>query len=145
MKLKNILCPIDFSEFNYAANEYASVLAKSTGAKITYLFSDMPDVPFATYAHLDLEQEESKILKRLREIKPTVEGIEAVYVAEFGPPADRIVEFAAQHSIDLIVMGTHGRTGVKRILMGSVAEAVVRRAACPVLAIKAESKILQRS
>lgn len=53
-----------------------------------------------------------------------------------GDPAGRIVELAEEENIDLIVMGTHGRTGLKRLLMGSVAEAVVRRAKCPVLTFK---------
>lgn len=144
MNMKLILCPIDFSEFNSAANEYASVLANSTDAKLVYLYSEMPDVPFGSYAHLDMEQEEAKNLKRLREIQPTIEGVHAIYVAEFGPPADRIVEYAAKYQVDLIVMGTHGRTGLKRLLMGSVAEAVVRKAHCPVLAIKGPSDAVQK-
>ena len=52
-----------------------------------------------------------------------------------GHPADEIVKFAESHAIDLIVMGTHGREGVARVLIGSVAETVVRRATCPVLTI----------
>ena len=56
-------------------------------------------------------------------------------VMRLGKPADAIVAFAAERDIDLIVMGTHGREGVARMLVGSVAEAVVRRALCPVLTV----------
>ena len=52
-----------------------------------------------------------------------------------GKPADEIVRYAREHDVDLIVMGTHGREGVARVFIGSVAETVVRRAACPVLTL----------
>ena len=72
---------------------------------------------------------------------PTVEGVEALHEVQSGPPADRIVGYANEHDIDLIVMGTHGRTGLGRLLMGSVAEAVVRQAECPVLALKSKVSV----
>ncbi len=140
MDIKRILCPIDFSDFNQAANEYASVLAKSTGASIVYLHVSLPDVSYGTYMYVDMEQQEAEDKKRLEEIKPSIEGIEASYVVEFGSPTDRIVEYAAENDIDLVVMGTHGRTGLRRVIMGSVAEAVVRKAECPVLALKSGSE-----
>lgn len=136
MNIKKILCPIDFSDFNESANAYASVLAKSTGAEIVYLHVSLPDVPFGSYAYVDPEQEEKQVLKQLETIRPTVDGIRASHVVECGPPKDRIVEYANENEIDLIVMGTHGRSGLGRLLMGSVAEAVVRKAECPVLALK---------
>lgn len=143
MNIKRILCPVDFSVYGQAANEYASVLAKSTGAEIHYIHSLLPEVSYGSYAHVDVEAEASLDLKRLKEIKPTVEGISAVYAVEFGPPVEQIVNYAKKHDIDLIVMGTHGRTGLNRVLMGSVAEGVVRKAECPVLAIKTDSKVLE--
>jgi nucleotide-binding universal stress UspA family protein len=92
-----------------------------------------------------LNQEAADERKRLEEIKPTVEGVQASYEVEFGSPASMIVEFAQEHNVDLIVMGTHGRTGWRRIAMGSVAESVVRNVDCPVLAIKSETKVPQTS
>jgi universal stress protein A len=136
MNIKKILCPIDFSDFNKAANAYASLLAKSMGAEIVYLHVYLPDVPFGSYAYVDPEQEEKLDLKQLKKIQPTEKGVKASHVVECGPPTDRIVEYANENEIDLIVMGTHGRTGLGRLLMGSVAEAVVRKADCPVLALK---------
>lgn len=143
MNIKRILCPIDFSDFNQAANEYASLLAQSIGAEIIYLHVSLPDVPYGSYAYIDVAEEEARDQKRLEEIKPTVEGVDVSYVVEFGSPIDKILEHAKEHDVDLIVMGTHGRTGLGRVLMGSVAEAVVRKSECPVLAIKSSSKIPQ--
>ena len=62
-------------------------------------------------------------------------GRDPVRAMRLGRPTDEIVRYASEHEIDLIVMGTHGREGVARMLLGSVAEKVVRRAACPVLTV----------
>jgi universal stress protein A len=146
MNMKRILCPIDYSTYSKAANEYASMLAKSTGAQIIFLHVFIPDVPYgASPAMVNMALEEQKELERLEKITPTEKEVVATHVVEVGAAADRIVAFANANDVDLIVMGTHGRTGVKRVLMGSVAESVVRNADCPVLAIKANSKISQAS
>ena len=143
MKIDRILCPIDHSEFNQVANEYASTLAEATGARIVYLHVSTPDVPYGAHAYFDPETEEQQELQRLREFKPTKPNVEASYVIEFGSPIDRIVEYANENKIDLIVMATHGRTGILRVVMGSVAEAIIRKAECPVLALKAGTRVLQ--
>jgi nucleotide-binding universal stress UspA family protein len=145
MHLKKILCPFDFSSFSEAANEYASILAQSTGAEIIYLHVALPDVTFSSYAYVDLQKEAEGDRKRLEAIKPTVDGIKASYEIAFGTPSTTIAEFADEHSVDLVVMGTHGRTGWRRVTMGSVAEAVIRNTNCPVLAIKSETKVPQTS
>lgn len=143
MKLKKILCPVDFSNFSSAANQYASIVAKSSGAEIVYLHVSLPDVTSSSYACVDLEQEAERDRQRLEEYKPDIEGIDSSYEIRFGSPANIIVTYAVEHGIDLIVMGTHGRTGWRRIAMGSVAEEVVRTANCPVLAIKSETVVPQ--
>ena len=145
MNFKRILCPIDFSNFNQAANEYASILAKASGAKIVYFHAFLPDIPYGSFAYVDTQLDEKQLLKLLEETKPTMDGVEASYEIEFGPAADQITCYANENDIDLIVIGTHGRTGLKRVVMGSVAEAVVRRAECPVLAIKSDAKVLQEN
>ena len=141
MDIKKILCPIDFSDFNQAANEYASMLANSSGAELVYLHVSLPDVAYGTYVYVDMNEQEANDRKRLEEIKPTLPGIEASYAVEFGSPSDQIVAFAKENNIDLIVMGTHGRTGLGRVVMGSVAEAVIRKSECPVLALKSNLKV----
>lgn len=140
MNLNRILCPIDFSEYNHSANAYASTLASTTGARIIYLHAFLPDHFENPPAHFDAEKTEKQLTQKMEEfIKPDAEEIACSYVVENGLPAERIVAYANSNNVDLIVIGTHGRTGLRRLLMGSVAEAVVRRAECPVLAIKAEA------
>ena len=143
MNVKRILCPVDFSDFSNAANQYASMLAASNGATIVYLHVALPEVPYGTYAYVDMDYDQARDQEQLEKIKPTADGIETQYVVEFGPPADRIVEYALENDIDLIVMGTHGRTGLKRAILGSVAEQVVRKADCPVLALKTPNPVPQ--
>jgi universal stress protein A len=136
MDIQRILCPIDFSEFNQIANRHASILAKSTGARIIYLHVCLPDA-YRTPAELvDQKEEEEALRKQLKTYQPTEAGVEASWVLEYGIPAERIIHYANENDIDLVVIGTHGRTGILRVLMGSVAETVVRQAECPVLAIK---------
>ena len=138
MNVQSILFPADFSKSSAAALQYASSLAKETGAKLhivhvgdestAYLagyggFAQVPDLPKQNRA-------------ALAETKPTVPDVdyETHYLSGI---ADReIVDFADRENVDLIVMGTHGRTGMSRLLMGSVAEGVLRRANCPVLTVK---------
>ena len=142
MNINRILCPIDFSEFNSAANEYASMLAQSTGARIIYLHAYVPDVYETPPAYFDAAKETRDLTRKMEEfVKPVGGGVASSYVIEFGLPTDRIVHYANENEIDLIVMGTHGRTGLRRVLMGSVAEAVVRKANCPVLALKSDTKV----
>ena len=144
MNIKQILCPIDFSDFNQSANEYASLLAKSTGAKIIYFHTSLPlATTYGAYGYIDVDEEAERDQQRLEKIKPTIDGIEASHVLRFGSPAVMIVDFAEENDVDLIVMGTHGRTGMRRVVMGSVAEAVVRKAKCPVLAIKSGTHVSQ--
>ena len=135
MKVEKILCPIDFSDFNQAANEHASNLAKAYGAKVVYLFVSNPDIPFASFEHVNTELDEKEAREHLEKIRPTTD-VEFEHEVLFGPPAAGIVDYANDNHIDLIVIGTHGRTGLSRLLMGSIAESVVRNAECPVLALK---------
>lgn len=72
----------------------------------------------------------------LEQVKPTDPTVPYVHRLVMGNPADEIVRLAEEENADLIVMATHGRTGIGRVLMGSVAEAVVRRAKCPVFTLK---------
>jgi nucleotide-binding universal stress UspA family protein len=73
---------------------------------------------------------------QLEQIRPVNPGIPVQHVFLIGDPAGEIVRYAADRGIDLIVMGTHGRTGLERLLMGSVAEKVMREAPCSVLVVK---------
>ena len=138
MIAKRILCPIDFSAHSDAALAYASTLAHQAGGKLLLVYVDDSQVPYdAGFAgYVPPPDETEQLEKQLSQTRPTIQSVECEHHLLFGHPADAIVEFAKAHQIDLIVMGTHGRTGVARLLMGSVAESVVRRAECPVLTLR---------
>ena len=147
MNAKRIMCPIDFSDYSDVALGYASQLASESGARLYVIHVDDSQVPYdAGFAgYVPAPNESERITEALHAKRPTVEGVPCEHHLLIGHPADAIVEFAKAHDIDLIVMGTHGRTGVSRLLMGSVAEAIVRRSECPVLTIKQPAKVLNKS
>jgi len=138
MNAKRILCPLDFSENSQIALGYASSLARESGAKLFLVHVDDSQVPYDAgfAAYVAPPNNTEALMEQLVAIKPTLENVTFEHQLLVGHPADVIVEFAKEHHIDLIVMGTHGRTGVARLVMGSIAEAVVRRSECPVLTVK---------
>ena len=147
MTLRKILCPIDFSAGSQHAMQVAARLAKRAGAELILTHSwYVPPLAFADEAPFPadtiqrmIEDEERNLAAATREV--TGLGVERV-TSRFltGAPADRIAEAAGDdREIDLIVMGTHGRTGLRRVLLGSVAEKVVRHAPCSVLAVRETS------
>ena len=76
------------------------------------------------------------VVRPLADVAATIGAdVPVTFVGKTGDPAEQILRYAAAESIDLIVVGTHGRTGVSRVLLGSVAERVIRGAACPVLVV----------
>jgi len=126
------LVPIDFSQPNHLANEYASELAMANHAQLIYLHAIGDEKKWV--AHSPAHQV-TPDLQHLRSIQPSFANVKASHIIEYGSPGETIVEFAKKNDIDLIVMGTHGRTGLSRVLMGGVAEQVVQRAPCPVMTI----------
>jgi nucleotide-binding universal stress UspA family protein len=141
MQLRKILFATDFSEGSDAALAMASSLARDNGARLLILHVHEPAIVYgeglaAAYAGLP-EEQRADVRRILDTVQPTLPGIEFEHRLVTGLPAETIVESARQDSdVDLIVLGTHGRTGLSRLLMGSVAENVVRRAPCPVLTVK---------
>jgi nucleotide-binding universal stress UspA family protein len=144
--IRRILCPVDFSRFSRHALEQAVALARETGAEVVALHAcavapvtevvtvgaPIPLEParFSTADHL-------AIVRELRDFTSDVETgglIVDVKLCEREPVA-AIVDTAERWSADLIVMGTHGRAGFERLLLGSVAEKVLRKAPCPVLTV----------
>ena len=147
MSFRKIMIPTDFSEFSLAAIEPALELADCTGGSIDLLFvlEDLPSVPLVTFEHFgggsaERFYEESQaragetLVKTLEEKIP--EARRGTTHLRRGPAAHTIVEAAGELETDLIVMTTHGRTGLKNALLGSVTERVVRTAPCPVLTIR---------
>jgi nucleotide-binding universal stress UspA family protein len=142
-----ILVPIDFSESSDAALEYATTLARNVGASmhLLHVFEDPYITGGAFTAEMyapapeDLREqllEQAKARLRRRAIRLDEEGIHASAEVYSGPTPKAIAGYAAAQRIDLIVMGTHGRGGVAHLLLGSVAEQVVRTAPCPVLTVR---------
>ena len=124
--VRQILFATDFSESSDAAARVARDYARHFGARLHLLHVDWPGADKAVPPPL---------ITLADELGGDVSVLTAV---ESGSPAVQIVRYAARHGIDLIVLGTHGRTGVSRALLGSVAERVVRTAPCPVLTVSRE-------
>jgi nucleotide-binding universal stress UspA family protein len=138
--LKKILVPHDFSDTSEAAVRYATALAHNFGAKLYLLHvSDKAKFEMATEFPLGLDGTlEDAVRERLVKILSPREQMEFKPAFEFrsGAPAMEIIRYAKAENIDLIVMGTHGRGFVAHVVLGSVAEKVVRTAPCPVLTVR---------
>ena len=138
MNAKKILFPTDFSTCSDAGLEQATALARDTGARLLIVHVEEPPAAYAggeMYYGM-IEPDNAAMQQMLAAVVPSDPSVAYEHRLLTGDPADRIVELADEEHCDLIVMGTHGRTGFKRLLMGSVAEAVVRKANCPVLIYK---------
>ena len=143
--IKRVLAPTDFSAHSEKAVRFACSLAEKFGAELhlVNVLSEiipagpdpllMPVMPPQFY-----QENEDRARETLRSLlqpswgKPT----RLVTAVQWGSPVEAIVEYAGEHQIDLIVIATHGRTGLSHVLLGSVAERIVREANCPVLTIR---------
>lgn len=138
MNAKKILFPTDYSHLSDAALHAATSLARDSGATLLIVHIEEPPIAYGGgemyYGIPDPDREE--VRRMLHAVKPTDPAVPYEYRLVTGNPADEVVRLAEEEQVDLIVMGTHGRTGFKRLLMGSVAEEVVRRAKCPVFTFK---------
>ena len=133
IQLTRILLPTDFSKFSAEATKYACAFAEQFGAELHLLHvletHEIADPELGKVAESSLTEvvdpewtEGRKVLKAIAE----------------GAAFLEIIRYARKHDIDLIVMGTHGRSGLAHVLVGSVAERVVRKAPCPVLTVRPE-------
>lgn len=140
MTIHRILFSTDFSEQSFEALGYASQLAASFQAELHFVYVDdlAHLVALAPYCCQNFvpATDRSEMELELRRLKPTIPGVVSVYHYLEGQPADAICTLASTVQIDLIVMSSHGRTGLSHALLGSVAEEVMRRAPCPVFIVK---------
>lgn len=145
-RLRQILLPTDFSGCANYALSYAAAIAHATGARIVCVHVVETVVPAVGYAGLaepmpiadiseQLEDSAERELPRLTDCEE-LNGLEVEEVIVHGDPAAEIVRVAEEREADLIVISSHGRTGLGRMIFGSTAEAVVRHASCPVLVVK---------
>lgn len=142
MKLKNILVPTDFSDRSATAVQYASDLAATTGARLHIVHVD-DLVDFAAmsaaegvYVYDTPERTQRALKAKLAKVKPTRAKVPFSHHFIQGVPSAQIVALADELPAEMIVMSSHGRSGLSRVLMGSVAENVLRHAKCPVLIVK---------
>ena len=147
MTAHRILFPTDFSTAGQAALEMATSLARDRGAKLLIAHVEEPPMAYGGgELYYGIEQPNRDDLRRmLAEVLPTDPAVGYEHRLMVGSPATAIVHLAEKEAVDMIVMPTHGRTGVLRLLMGSVAEEVVRKAKCPVLTVKAAAPKPERA
>jgi nucleotide-binding universal stress UspA family protein len=139
--VEKIILPFDFSECSRQALNYAISFAKQFNAKILLLHV-MALSPYVPEIAISIESDQVGLKKKLDEkvrgevLKIQEQGIETEGFCIIGEPHTEIIEFAVKEHADMIIMGTHGRTGLTHILLGSTAERVIERAPCPVLTLK---------
>ena len=148
--IQKIMVPIDFSEASEAAARYAAALARTVSASV-HLIHVLEVVPFAP-GPLEFYAGESEPAREARyeaactrlnalAASMTANATRVTTEVRSGATADRIGEAVIDYGADLVVMSTHGRTGLSHLLLGSVAERLIRTARCPVLAIRGCARV----
>ena len=146
MEIRSILLPTDFSECANYALSYAASFARQASASIICVHVIEPVVPTVGYTGMaeplpiadlsdQLEDSAERELPKIAECDECA-GLKVEEVVAHGDAASEIVRVARERGVDLIVIASHGRTGLGRMLFGSTAESVVRHAPCPVLVVK---------
>ncbi len=146
LTLTRILCPTDFSEVSTKAEAYATSLARYYGAALHLLHVDPPTPVMAPYGEMpvdvrlfeDQRQQAEHDLAAARD-RARAAGVAADASIRGGYPAREVLDVADREHSDLIVLGTHGRGGFEHLLLGSVAEKVMRKAPCPVMVVPAQA------
>jgi len=142
--IKKVLCPVDFSESSDHALQYARAFSESYGSRLVMLHViEVPHLPsYSTFGIPEIYYPVEDIQKQCEESmdelvkKYSSEKYEISGEVVVGTAFVEIVQKAKKEDFDLIVLGTHGRSGLRHIIIGSVAEKVVRKAPCPVLSVK---------
>jgi nucleotide-binding universal stress UspA family protein len=143
LAIKTVLCPTDFSESSQHAFQVACALARDYHAKIVLLnVLPIPLAPVVGDMVPQVQEDQVTHLTDMIDAHPRPAGIDVEHKMVRGDAVDEIVEMAKALPADLIVMGTHGRGWLGRILMGSVAEGVMRAAPCPVLTMRPTAKLV---
>ena len=149
VSVNTIICPIDFSDFSHAALSHAETIARTFGAELIVAHIVEPVLYPVAYGlpvadpSFNLEEESRRGAQKA--LAPIVDdiasrGVDAKSLVSTGTASLKVCQLVEEHGIDLVVLSTHGLTGVKHMLMGSTAERVVRRCKVPVLTVKADVK-----
>jgi nucleotide-binding universal stress UspA family protein len=143
INLKTILVPSDFSECSQAALRYGLELARRFDARLhlLHVVQDPLTQPWAAEGFSApvfevVEDWRSEARERLAAEVPAADAPRVTVAATIARPFGEILRYAAEYNVDLIVMGTHGRGGMTHLLLGSIAEKVIRRSPCPVLTVR---------
>jgi nucleotide-binding universal stress UspA family protein len=134
--VEKILYPTDFSSYSNQAYFHAVGLAKLHKAALTVAFVFDPEKTVTPNSTGDRDADRTYWRQQLEQIHPLDESIPVRHLMLDGDPATELVRVAREQRFSIVVMGTHGRTGLERALMGSVAEKVLREAPCSVLVVK---------
>lgn len=148
-EIRHILAGIDYSEYSREAARYAVTLAEKLGAHLHFLhvveyepyigsgFGVSFTAPLKQYISKQHEQQQQSMEEMKRFVGEFENrGVSVDYLVAVGNPRVEIIRVAKEIKADLIVVGTHGRRGISQMIIGSVAEKVIRRATCPVLTVK---------
>lgn len=135
---KKVLVPVDFSDESFAAVDSALELVESAGdVTVVYILQDLsPMEPGEIWNTIEPESRIRHAMKSLRERLSDEKYKDMRFDVAIGDPGHEIAHIAEREAVDLIVLPSHGRTGLKRMLIGSVAERVVRLAHCPVMVLR---------
>jgi universal stress protein A len=140
-EFKTVLCPVDFSETSYHAAEYARWFAQQANG--TLILAHILHNPSSEFFHeagyvisWDTAKARARALLEETKSKRLDNYSKTELVVDVGDPHDLVVKLARDRKADLIVVATHGRTGIEHLVMGSVAEKVVRYAPCPVFVVR---------
>lgn len=136
LTVHTILVPIDFSERADYAFQVACSLAQAHRANLVLVHVAHLSGPGGLSMVPAAADVQDALWDKLNALRPSDPQISVTRHIRYGHPAEEILLQARQSNADMIVMGTHGRSGLGRLLMGSVAEEVIRKAACPVLTVK---------
>ncbi|MDY7033663.1 MAG: universal stress protein [Thermodesulfobacteriota bacterium] len=149
LELKNILIPVDFSAFSKYALKYGAVLARLFDARILILHvisqEWLDEMKAVQYFGGAIDSPEELLARKKSYVAEMIEKMIKEEIDEtsledklivVGVPADEIIRLAEEREIDLIIVGTHGRSGLSKVFLGSVAQRVARRAPCSVLCVR---------
>ena len=142
LTLRTVLCPTDFSDVSARAETYAAALARHYDASLHLLHVDPPMPVMAPYGEIPVD---ARLFEEQREVaeaelvkageRARAGGLTVETTMKGGHPAREILALADRAQADMLVIGTHGRGGVEHLLLGSVAEKIMRKASCPVLVV----------
>ena len=145
LPLKMILVPLDGSEWSFRAAKYAIKIAKMANAEVVCVHA-VANLPYTAYAHAGvlipqyIEEAKNEAQKWYDEVNAMAEKagvrMSAETILNVFSVADAIIGYAEKNNVDLIIMGTKGRTGLKKVLLGSVASGVISHAKCPILVVR---------